>query len=52
MRLFNPSDGETVVRLPGRQGWLVDLRGRPSEPFEGSFPLRAGGIATVALPLG
>jgi hypothetical protein len=52
VRVFNPTDRETVVRLPGRRGWLVDLRGRPSEPFEGSFPLRAGGIATVALPPG
>jgi hypothetical protein len=49
VRVFNPADTETVVRVAGRRGWLVDLRGRPVEPFEGSFPLRAGGIATVAL---
>ena len=49
VRVFNPADTATVVRVPGRRGWLVDLRGRPVEAFEGSFPLRAGGIATVAL---
>jgi Glycosyl hydrolases family 38 N-terminal domain/Glycosyl hydrolases family 38 C-terminal domain/Alpha mannosidase middle domain len=49
VRVFNPADIETVVRVPGRRGWLVDLRGRPVEPFAGSFPLRACGIATVAL---
>ena len=52
VRVFNPTDREAVVRLPGRRGWLVDLRGRPSEPVEGSFALRAGGIATVALAPG
>jgi hypothetical protein len=49
VRVFNPADTATVVRVPGRRGWLVDLRGRPVEAFEGSFPLRTGGIATVAL---
>jgi alpha-mannosidase len=49
VRVFNPADTATVVRVPGRRGWLVDLRGRPVEPFEGSFGLRAGGIATMAL---
>ncbi|HKY67827.1 MAG TPA: glycoside hydrolase family 38 C-terminal domain-containing protein, partial [Acidimicrobiales bacterium] len=49
VRVFNPADAETTVRIPGRQGWLVDLRGRPLEPVEGAFPLRAHGIATVAL---
>jgi hypothetical protein len=28
---------------------LVDLRGRPTEPFDGSFPLRPFGIATAQL---
>jgi mannosylglycerate hydrolase len=49
VRVFNPAGTATVVNVPGRRGWLVDLRGRPLEPFEGSFPLRAGGIATMAL---
>jgi mannosylglycerate hydrolase len=49
VRVFNPGDAATTVRIPGRRGWLVDLRGRPVEPVEGEFPLRARGIATVAL---
>jgi alpha-mannosidase len=46
IRVFNPSDTPTVVELDGRSGWLVDLRGRPLETFEGRFDLRAHGIAT------
>jgi hypothetical protein len=49
VRVHNPSDEATVVDLGGRRGWLVDLRGRPLEPFDGSFPLRPWGIATAAL---
>ncbi|MBV9410267.1 MAG: hypothetical protein JO148_01615, partial [Acidimicrobiia bacterium] len=49
VRIFNPSEQETVVAVDGRTGWLVDLRGRPVEPFDGSFPLRPWGIATVRL---
>jgi hypothetical protein len=49
LRVFNPSDSESTVRIDGRSGWLVDLRGQPLEPFEGSFPLRPWGIATVRL---
>jgi mannosylglycerate hydrolase len=49
VRVFNPTDDDTKVGLPGRTGWLVDLRGRPVAPFEGSFPLRPHGIATVRL---
>jgi hypothetical protein len=30
-------------------GWLVDLRGRPLEPFEGGFSLRPFGFATARL---
>jgi hypothetical protein len=29
-----------------RSGWLVDLRGRTLERFDGSFELRPFGIAT------
>jgi mannosylglycerate hydrolase len=47
VRVFNPTDSETTVRLPSRSGWLVDLRGRPQQAFEGSFELRAFGIATL-----
>jgi alpha-mannosidase len=49
VRVFNPSAEPATVRLDGRRGWLVDLRGRPLEPFEGSFALRPWGIATAAL---
>jgi hypothetical protein len=49
VRVFNPTDTETTVHVPGRRGWLVDLRGRPIAPFEGAFPLRAAGLATLAL---
>ena len=52
VRVFNPTDRQTTVGLPGRSGWLVDLRGRPVSPFEGSFPLRAHGIATARLDVG
>jgi hypothetical protein len=48
-RVFNPTAVPAVVSLPGRSGWLVDLRGYPQEPFEGSFELRPFGIATARL---
>ncbi|MCK4177880.1 glycoside hydrolase family 38 N-terminal domain-containing protein [Aciditerrimonas ferrireducens] len=50
LRVFNPRPAPTEVRLPGRRGWLVDLRGRPLEPFTEGLPLRAFGIATLWLP--
>jgi hypothetical protein len=49
VRVFNPRDEPAEVRIDGRRGWLVDLRGRPVAPFEGSFTLRPWGIATAAL---
>jgi mannosylglycerate hydrolase len=49
LRLFNPRDEPAEVDIDGRHGWLLDLRGRPVEPFEGSFTLRPWGIATAAL---
>jgi mannosylglycerate hydrolase len=49
IRVFNPSEQDTMVRVEGRSGWLVDLRGRPSEPFDGAFPLRPWGLATARL---
>ncbi len=39
----------THVRLPGRSGWLVDLRGRPLERFEVGFPLAPWRLATALL---
>jgi len=50
LRVFNPTDAEVVVRLPGRSGELVDLLGRPLEPFDDWFTLRPHGIATALLP--
>jgi hypothetical protein len=50
IRVFNPRPEPTEVTLPGRSGWLVELRGRPIEPFEGTFPLDAWRIATAHLP--
>jgi hypothetical protein len=49
LRVFNPGPTSTRVEVPGRTGWLVDLRGRPLAPFEGGFELRGHGIATVRL---
>jgi len=47
VRVFNPSGDEATVSLPGRTGWLVDLRGRPVAPFDGSFELGPWAIATL-----
>jgi hypothetical protein len=49
VRVFNPTEQATTVELAGRRGWLVDLRGRPLSPFEGSFELGAHAIATARL---
>jgi mannosylglycerate hydrolase len=49
VRVFNPIAATSTVVVDGRHGWLVDLRGRPLAPFEGSFELRPWGIATLAL---
>jgi hypothetical protein len=49
LRVYNPRPKATTVSIPGRSGWLVDLRGYPQKPFEGSFELRPFGIATARL---
>ncbi len=49
VRVFNPTDATVTVRVPVRQGWLVDLRGRPGADFEGHFELRPWGIQTFRL---
>ncbi|MGP0032239.1 MAG: alpha-mannosidase [Acidimicrobiales bacterium] len=49
VRVFNPGPRPTTVTLDGEAGWLIDLRGYPERPFEGSFDLRPFGIATVRL---
>ena len=50
VRVCNPTFETTTVSTGERSGWLVDLRGQPLEPFDGSFPLRPFGIATFRLP--
>jgi len=49
VRVFNPRDEGTTVTIDRKAGWLVDLRGYPESPFEGSFELRPFGIATARL---
>jgi hypothetical protein len=49
LRVFNPADQPTTVAVPGHRGWLVDLRGRRLERWEGEFTLRAWGVATANL---
>jgi hypothetical protein len=49
VRVFNPTPTPTTVSITGRAGWLVDLRGYPQSPFEGSFALRPFGLATARL---
>jgi hypothetical protein len=49
VRVFNPTDEATTVTIDGRQGWLIDLRGRPITPFEGTFDLSPWQIATATL---
>ena len=50
VRLFNPASSATSVSVEERQGWLVDLRGRPLRAFDGTFELRPHEIATIRLP--
>jgi hypothetical protein len=50
--VFNPTDANVIVHVDSRSGWLVDLRGRAREPFDGSFGLGAGAIQTVVLDPG
>jgi alpha-mannosidase len=47
VRIVNPSDRPTTVTLDGRAGWVVDLRGRPLEPFEATVDLGPWQIATL-----
>ncbi len=47
LRVFNPTDHPVDVTVPGREGWLVDLLGRPVTSFAGTFPLRPHGIVTA-----
>jgi hypothetical protein len=49
VRVFNPTDRAGTVRVADRRGWLLDLRGRPLERFEGSFELAPWRIDTAQL---
>ncbi|MGQ0823638.1 MAG: glycoside hydrolase family 38 C-terminal domain-containing protein [Actinomycetota bacterium] len=53
VRVFrtDASSGAVVIEHDGApaRGWIVDLRGRPVAPLEGSVTLRAGEIATLQL---
>jgi mannosylglycerate hydrolase len=49
VRVFNPSAHPTTVAIDGRRGWLLDLRGRPQRPFEGTFELGPWQLTTAAL---
>ena len=46
VRVFNPTDEPTTVRVGSRSGWLVDLRGRTRHSVDGAFDLRPFEIAT------
>jgi 2-O-(6-phospho-alpha-D-mannosyl)-D-glycerate hydrolase len=52
VRLFNPTDEPTTVRLPGRRGWVVDLRDRAQQPFEDQLTLAPWAFTTLALQPG
>lgn len=47
LRVFNPRAQATSVRVPGRRGWLIDLRGKPLQEWSESFALAPWGIATA-----
>jgi hypothetical protein len=49
VRVFNDAPEAATVTIAGASGWLVDLRGRPTEPFSESFSLRPSGIATARI---
>lgn len=52
VRVFNPGDTPTVVDVPGRRGWVLDLAGRPLAPFEDRVELAAHRIATLSFEAG
>ncbi len=49
VRAFNPKPYPGTLRIAGRRGHVVDLRGNKVEPFDGGLTVRAYGIVTVAL---
>lgn len=49
VRVCNPTPDPSELTILDRRGWLVDLRGRVLEPFDGARPLRPWEIATIRL---
>jgi len=49
VRIVNPSEDPVTARLPNRSGWVVNLRGRVLEAFDGEVALRPWEIATLRL---
>ncbi|HMQ26625.1 MAG TPA: glycoside hydrolase family 38 C-terminal domain-containing protein, partial [Acidimicrobiales bacterium] len=49
LRVFNPGTEPTEVRVEGRTGWQLDLKGTPLAPFDETVELPPGRITTLAL---
>ncbi len=49
VRVFNPKAQDATVHIPNASGWLVDLTGRPLDPFRGAFTLGPWAIATARI---
>jgi hypothetical protein len=53
VRVFNPSPEPSTAEVERdgapATGWVVDLLGRPRDPFEGTVALRPWEIATLRL---
>lgn len=46
-RVFNPTDHSCVVEAPSREGWIMDLQGRPVERFAQRVTLGPWRLATL-----
>ncbi len=49
VRVFNPTQETSTLEIPGRSGWVVDLRGLPLTPFEDSMTIGHHQILTLRL---
>jgi hypothetical protein len=47
VRVFNPTDHSCVVEAPSREGWIMDLQGRPVERFAQRVTLGPCRLATL-----
>lgn len=50
IRVWNPSEASSTLRITDGVGWIVDLRGRPLKPFEGEAELGKWEILTIRMP--